>query len=432
MNRMNEFGWVSRSLLLALSGPLAVTACEGSDVSTGVESSTVNLESCYGEDTHCSADVRTTLGVEVGVRDCDAQATTTLTELFRIDQGFDGYPPDRVEVAADGSIWVLVGASGWSNVTDNVGPIRLLHFDAEGTLLGASVVLDEYQDHTEVVADLTVDAAGHAVVSIYTLYAETADSTLVEMLTVHEYDLALQEQGEPQIFAGVSGDSLVSAGKAGEFTLAGDALDNAKHGVVARVKDREPLWIQTHVPTSGRGAGVGVSGLATGSDGQAWVLGQRNPRWEEGEALSYIYGVAAFSPEGNLSWDLQLPTAYAHGYRAALGALPQGGVVVAGLLDEGKVLVRSVSPRGQPGWAYQAPGPVDAVLAVDQDSGMTLLPVRDGLAVVSESGDRCVTVPFDTESASEPFSVRDLAIAGERVYLLTQLDLRVVDLPESE
>lgn len=134
MIRMKGVGRSLWVLPLALSGAVTVGACEGQDISTGVESSTVNLRRCYGEKITCSASVQPTLGVEGGVRDCASEVTAALDREFLVDEGLEGVSAEQVEAAADGGAWVLVG----SRLSPTNGPMRLLRFDAEGALLGAS------------------------------------------------------------------------------------------------------------------------------------------------------------------------------------------------------------------------------------------------------------------------------------------------------
>jgi hypothetical protein len=207
--------------------------------------------------------------------------------------------------------------------------------------------------------------------------------------------------------------------------LAGDALGDGAHGVLARVSQGEPEWIQTNVPSSGARAGVGVTSMALVGDGRVGVLAQRSPRWNGGPDI-YEYGLTTFDRDGQPLWDLRLPTAYTGGSRAEVEALPNGDFVVAGSVGDHGLLVRRVSATGRLGWGFQLQG-YEAELSIDA-GGRAIAPSLGGVAVVSADGERCTqrSYPQSDEYYAIP---RDVAVSGEYLFMATQYDLLRYRLP---
>jgi hypothetical protein len=270
-------------------------------------------------------------------------------------------------------------------------------------------------NHTTFNCDLTVDGAGRAVVSVYSVYAATADDPLTEHLVVHTLDSDARPFREALAFRG-SGDSFVSGGAGDSFILGGDARDNAARGVLALVRGGEPAWIQTAVPSSGAGAGVGVSALTSSPDGETSVLAQRNPRWEAGMPDEYRYGISRFDGAGNLLWNMVLPTAYAGGYRAQMASSPEGDLIMRGKLpaatpDVDKVLIRKITRAGEVGWAFRLSNSVDDTVGVDE-TGRTVATSFKSVVVISADGQTCKQYGLPPVSDGIPFPSGVVASGG--------------------
>ena len=405
---------------LSVVGGISVLAgCGGGDVSAGRESASFNLSRCYGAQTQCDG-MQSTVIAESALQACDDAGTALADELrFPVASGNGWTQEQKVRLGADGSVWILRRLAQSANELPSTIDVVLEHYTADGTLLGNTEALATQtpDGHVSMSDDLSVSGAGHALVAIYTDYAPTADSPLDEALTLHEYDGDLHAVRDPLRFRGV-GHSKVMGGSAATFALAGDALDNAAHGVLARVNDGAPDWIQTAVPSSGLGAGVGIAGLALDAAGVTSVLSQRNPHWEPGTPNQYSYGVARFDGNGNPLWDLVLPTAYAGGFSAALAPLVDG-VVVVGLTDDGNSqLMRQVSSNGQLGWGFTMASSFSLpAVQVDAKSGRAIATATNGVAVVAPNGLRCKQYPMPHATGELEASADGLAVASPYLYL---------------
>jgi hypothetical protein len=372
---------------------------------TGEEGSALNLNRCYGEGTKCGAVPTATLGVDVGAPDCPTTQVDTLAEQLSFSVGSAG----RILAAPDGSLWTLTGGAF------DPSAVVLAHYSADGALLGSTAPLARQATHTDLIANLGVNAAGHALVSVYSVYARTADDELLEQHTLYEFDANLLPIREPILFLG-AGASYLASEDGESFTLSGDATNNEPHGVLARLTAGEPDWIQIGVPSSGAGAGVGVSALAISPEGESSVLAQRSPRWEPGAPDVFSYGIARFDKGGNLLWNLVLPTAYAGGYQAELLSTA-GDLIVSGQVAAQKMLVHKVSQAGRLLWGFR----FDALgsehpLAIDSSTGNIFVTLPNALARISADGTRCEQ--YGLPGPSGAGSVRGAVVASPYLYLL--------------
>lgn len=418
--------WGAALVSVGLSAALA--GCAGSDVSAGRESAGFNLSRCFGTTTDCSNSPPATLAAETLIRECADPGGGELADELVYPAASGTSTNEVLRVGPDGSVWLLRRAatgtgSGPSMAAPDPSGFELLldHYTTDGTLLGTSsaLVTVNESNHLNVSEDLSVDGAGHALVAVYANYAPNADSPFAESLTLHEFNGELEHVREPQLFYGV-GQSQLLGGSGSSYVLAGNALENAAHGVLVRITDGQPDWIQTAVPSSGLGAGVGVSGVALNDAGIVSVLSQRSPRWEPGTADQFVYGVSRFDTSGNSVWDLKLSTAYTGGFPAAIAALGDG-VAIAGRIDGfNTLLLRQVTGNGQLGWAFKLAAPSNLPkLQVDGASGRTIAATGNGIAVVASDGHNCQQFSVPNVAGRIPGFIADLAVASPYVYLLS-------------
>jgi hypothetical protein len=397
--------------LLGLGAGLSGAGCADGDVSVGQDSAAFNLGRCYGDTTQCTLPTEATTGVETGIEDCPEPQVGTLEEAQVFEEPPTDFVGERVAVGPDGAVWAVSRGSDQSTVV-------AAHWSPEGVFLGVSGPLAVQTEHTTLSVDLAVDGAGHGLVSIYSVYAPTADSELTERLTIHTLDSDLQAVREPLAFRG-SGDSFLQGGAGDSFTLAGDARNNAAHGVLAHVSAGELDWIQSAVPSAGAGAGVGVSALAVNAEGETSVLAQRNPRWEPGTPDTYTYGIARFDQDGNLLWNLALPTAYGGGWRASMASTPTGDLVVRGVLASADFnqlnLVRLVTHEGGLGWGFRLGASADGAVQVDQ-TGRTITSTFNSVVVISADGQSCKQYGFPPPAGAGLNFPQGLVVAGSSVY----------------
>lgn len=377
MSRANKgFGTLG---LMALGYWLS--GCSQADVSAGSEGDAVNLNRCYGAD--CGVRAQSLSGSAAASTPCgDVEGPLTEPLLFEVIG--EGSQALAAEEAADGSVWAIESVRGLSEV---YATIYLARFSSDGALLASKVIGSE-SDHTLLNAALTLDAAGVATVGLYTSYAPTADSDIIEELTLSSFDPELQPVGVPRSFRGMATPQL--AGGSSSVWLAGNAFGNAAHGAISRVTNLEPDWIQTAVPTAGQGVG-GVSGLTVADDGFAAVVARLNPKWSGSGPNVVKLGIAAFDDTGKPLWTLALPTAFTQGYQGAIGGTAEGKLVVGGLVgDNGEELrIQAVSREGELGWAYSLEAMWSADVDVRRDSGRTFASTRAGLAVIDSAGETC-------------------------------------------
>lgn len=382
--------------LLALG--FVAAGCSGTDVSAGAESDAVNLSRCYGAD--CGVRAQSLGGTEVAAQPC-GEVEGPLADPLMIEGIEGGLTVLAAVEGAEGSVWALQTERGLSKEN---GPLNLVHFAADGARLATLQVGGE-ADHTVLQAALAVDATGIVTVGVYSSYAPTADSTLSEELELSSYDNDLAPVGTPRRFRGMSTPQLLG-GPSGSIWLAGNAAANAAHGVVSRISQGEPDWIQTAVPASGNA--IGVSGLAVADDGTAAVLAGLTPKWSGTGPDILKLGISTFDATGKPLWTLKLPTEYTPGWVPALGGTGEGDLVVVGAQGENgdSLLVRQVTRDGGLGWAYTLPGSSPGV-DVRPESGRAFVSAFNRVAVVDREGETCrqfsLALDDAAKAAAEPW-----------------------------
>jgi hypothetical protein len=263
-------------------------------------------------------------------------------------------------------------------------------------------------------AALAIDSTGALTVGIYSIFAENADSDLLEELELSRFDEDMVELETPRRFRGMASPHLFG-GAAGGVWLAGNADANAAHGVVSRLTGHEPAWIQTRVPSAGQGV-LGVSGLTVADDGTAAVIASLSPRWNGGPDVMKV-GVSTFDAAGHPQWTLELPGEYTGGYPPVIGGTADGGLFVAGVIDDGKgVLVRGLAPDGELRFAYTLRSGY-ADLEVGRRSGRVFVATNQGLAAIDSDGSSCrqfsVFADEEPSEAAEPWQ-------ADRDYVLSR------------
>ncbi|HWA76504.1 MAG TPA: hypothetical protein VG937_29415 [Polyangiaceae bacterium] len=395
--------------LVAFGAGLFAIGC-GKEGPAEDDSGAFNLGRCYGTD--CAASVQATVGAETEIRDCSEAAVGTVEEELVFQAPASVPSTEKFTVGPDGSVWALSGLGD----TDE---IVLSHYSAEGVYLGSTEPLAVREPYTSLTSNLSVDSTGQALVAIYSVYAPTADDPLTERLVIHTIAGDLSAAREPLLFRG-SGDSLLAGGSGDSFVLAGNGLNNAPHGVLARFTGGEADWVQTAVPTSGLGAGVGVSALALSANGEAAVLAQRSPRWEPGAPDEFRFGIARFDQNGAMLWNLELPSPYAGGFSAGMASTPAGDVVIRGVmpgpsLNQQRVLARLVTSSGTLGWAFRLPGGFDESLAVDS-VGRTVVTSFNTVAIISANGESCDQYTLPVPEGALAFA-RGVVVRGSSFYV---------------
>jgi hypothetical protein len=370
---------------------LAAAGC-GSDISAGSESHAVNLGRCFGA--NCQTRAQALSGTPVEASPCGA-LEGPLEDVLLFESIGENEQLLEAKEAADGSVWALANL-GYQHV-------NLAHFSSDGELLEARVVA-ELGENTNVTASLAIDSSGAVTVGIYSIFAENADSDLIEELELSRFDARMAELETPRRFRGMASPHLFG-GAAGSVWLAGNADANAPHGVVSRLTSHEPDWIQTQVPSAGQGV-LGVSGLTVADDGTAAVIASLSPRWNGGPNVMKV-GVSTFNAAGNPKWTLELPGDYAGGYPPAIGGSGDGALFVAGVIDDGKaVSVRGLSPEGDLRFAYELSSSF-AELDVRRSSGRVFVRSSQGLAVIDSEGTSCrqfsIVLPEAAPEPAEPW-----------------------------
>lgn len=377
---------------------LVAVGCSGSAVSAGSESDAVNLNRCYGAD--CGVRAQSLGGDEVSAQPCGGVEGPLADPVV-----FEGIEAGLTVLAAvegaEGNVWALQIERG---LDKGYGALNLVRFGADGARLATLQVGDE-ADHTILQAALAVDATGIVTIGIYSGYAANADSAVVEELELSSYDSDLAALGTARRFRGMSAPQLLG-GPSGSIWLAGNAAANAAHGVVSRISQGEPDWIQTAVPASG--TATGVSGLAVADDGTAAILAGLSPKWSGTGPDVMKVGIATFDATGKPLWTLKLPTEYTPGWVPALGGTAEGDLVVVGALGEGgqSLLVRQVSRDGSLGWAYTVEGSGPGV-DVRRSSGRAFVSAFNRVAVIDAAGESCrqfsATIDEEAKAAAEPW-----------------------------
>jgi hypothetical protein len=403
---------------------LLVAGCAGEQISAGHEGDTINLSRCWGVDCGTSAQA-----VSAGSsKHSSAPCQVTTQELG--DKLLFAPLPSSLRLATrelrsspDGSFWQLATTEPSETFSYSPEPL-LVHYSSDGALLGISDPIQAGAEHTGMEATLAVDDNGNAIVAVYSVYAPTADSELVERVNVYAFDAELQPLGPPVSLSGIS-SNVLAAGPDGTVILAGDAFNNARHGVLTRLVDREPVFIQTKVPSAGVSV-IGVAGMVVDTEGGAAVLSQRTPRSESGTG-PYVFGISTFDPDGNPLRDLRIPGTYENGYGAAIAGLGEDFVVttVTSFPDS---LVRSLGRDGSVRWSFSVRAFSPNVVA-DAESGRTFVDGVDGVAMIEPDGQRCQLIKVPHAAGSIQSSSGITAVRGQHLYMATTEGLTRFTLP---
>jgi hypothetical protein len=359
-----------------------LAACNGAEVSAGSEGDAINLTRCFGA--NCGV-----LAKALQANDLDADACGEVAGALEEPVRFEPVEDSEVfaaDEAPDGSVWALLRSRG---VKGPYGAVRLAHFSEDGALVALSEVLASERQNASHEFALTVDTSGAVTVGDYHSYAPDADSDVLEELSLYEFGSDPQLDVLPRLFRGMATPRLFGAA-AGSVWIAGNAAGNATHGVVSRVTDREPDWIQTAVPSAGQGVGA-LGGLTVADDGFAAVVARSNGRWSGSGPNVTRLVVSTFDGAGVPQWTLELPTDYTAGYSGSLGGTADGDLVVAGAVGENgdSMLVRQLTREGELGWGYRVESTFGGAIEVKRQSGRTLVSVGNGVAVIDGDGARC-------------------------------------------
>jgi hypothetical protein len=359
--------------------------CSAANVSAGSEGDAVNLGRCYGAD--CGSKAQSLTLERFRAESC-GDVDGALEDRLTFEPMAPGVQAEALEAkqAPDGSVWAIQTVSDFER---GDASLYLTHHSREGTLLGVSGAIGSQGEHEVLNSALALGAGGVVTVAVYSNYAATSDSELVERLTLYSFDEDLTPVGEPRAFRGMATPHMAT-GALGSIWLAGNATNNAPHGTISRITSGAPDWIQTAVPTSGQSVG-GVSGVTVGDDGFAAVLAQLNPKWSGSGPNVAQLGVSTFDSTGKPVWTLALPTDYTQGYGGGLGTTAEGDLVVAGVVgDQGdELLVQGLSRDGELSWSYQIPQPMGPDIDVRRASGRVFVATRRGLAVIDPAGTSC-------------------------------------------
>lgn len=383
---------------LGLTALGLLAGCGTADVSAGSEGDAVNLNRCFGAD--CGSQAQALSGEKPQAQPCGGEAGSLQDVLMFEPLGKDLFARaiDAKE-DADGSVWAVQSVT---SLQKGFATFYLTHHAADGALLGVSDAIDSEAEHTLVNAALAVDDSGVVTVATYSVYAENADSELVERLTLYSFGSDMQAIGVPRAFRGLA-TPYMAGGKQGSIWLAGNATGNATHGAIARISGGEPDWIQTAVATAGQGVG-GISALTVADDGFSAVVARLNPKWSGSGPNITTLGISTFDATGKPVWTLPLPTEFTQGNLGALGGTAEGDLVVAGVVGEQgeSLLVQAVSRQGKLGWSYQIDGAPGASIEVRRDSGRTFVGLGNAIAVIDRKGESCRTFKMAGPAAGEP------------------------------
>jgi hypothetical protein len=358
-----------------------LAACSGAEVSAGSEGEAVNLARCFG--VSCGARAQ-----RLQVEDVEADVCGDVAGVLEQPVRFEPVPDSEVfaaDEAPDGSVWALLNVRGVKNVSYG-GAVRLAHFSEDGALLDQREIFGSDKLGTSA---LTVDTSGIVVVGHYYSHAPHADGSPMEELSLSEYGSNLQLNGAPSVLQGIATPRLFGA-VAGSVWVAGNATSNGRHGVLSRVSQREPDWVQTAVPSAGESVGA-LGGLTVADDGTAAVVARSNAKWTGSGPQVTKLTLSTFDAVGLPLWTLALPTAYTAGYNGSLGGTAQGDLVVASPVGENgdALLVRQITRQGALGWGYRIEPALGAGIEVKRRSGRTLASVGNGVVVIDADGARC-------------------------------------------
>jgi hypothetical protein len=408
---------------LAAAAASWAVGCTGAHISAGDEGDTINLSRCYG--------VECDLAPQSFQASATGQGEPCIDSGLALEEPFDfegiGLPEATVRrllPAPDGTFWAL--AVSYPDFTKIPPESILIHYSHEGELLGQSDPLEVGAGHrSDTSPAFGIDANGNVAVAVYGIYAPTADSPLVQRLRLFTFDADFAPVGD-SLFSGIASAEL-AADPTGTLMLAGNATNNAKHGVLTRLVNGEPSWIQTKVPTSGQGVGAGVSGLVVNEAGESAIVSQRSGRWESGPDVA-TFGLARFDAKGQPLLDLMLPVQMQGGYGMSLGASSRGDFIVAGLQAMDSLLVRSVSSAGEVGWAFTAQSQWPNV-TVDKSTDRVFALGVGALIAIDAEGRGCQSFEIENEEGELEVAMGDVLVQEPYVYLTRSNHVRRYRLP---
>lgn len=404
--------------VLGLGSLLLAAGCS-SQISAGDEGDTINLSRCWGVD--CGSKAQSITGSDSAAEACSVSGRELQApvEYEPFDPTGFNYYANELRSGPDGSFWILATTQPQDATRGEPEP-ALIHYSSEGELIGMVDPIASAEQYTGMMYTLGVDGAGNAVVALYTVYAPDADSDLIERMFLYSYDAQLQPIGERIAFSGASPGLLV-ADDSGALVFAGNAMDNAARGVLTRLIDREPTFVQTNVPSGGIST-TGVCGLHVTNDGSFAVLSQRVPRSENGNGPTK-FGISTFDRDGKPLADLSVPGEFEAGYGAAMAGTADGFVVTnensAAPSQDGlyvpSVLVRGFSQQGQVEWAYELNAGMPNA-QVDADTGRSFIDTWKGLAMIEPGGVSCEVLGIPMEEGALRTVPSHFLVRGQYVY----------------
>jgi hypothetical protein len=399
---------------LGFAALLLAAGCS-SQVSAGEEGDTINLSRCWGVD--CGSKAQSITGTDSAAEACTVSGRKLLD---RVDfEPFDAaYGANELRRGPDGSFWILATKQSQSPHISDPEPV-LIRYSSEGELVGVVDPIASAEQYTGMTYTLGVDGDGNAVVALYTAYAPDADTDVIERMFLYSYDARLQQVGERIAFSGASPGLLVTD-STGALAFAGNAMHNAERGVLTRLIDREPTFVQTNVPSGGIST-TGVCGLHVTEDGSFAVLSQRVPRSDNGNGPTQ-FGIATFDHDGNPLADLVVPGQFEPGYGAAMAGTADGFVLAnANIVEHSQnafvptALVRGFSEQGKVDWAFEVRSGWPNALA-DAETGRAFVDTYDGLAVIEPGGASCEALGIPAEAGALQGGVGAFLAQGQYIY----------------
>jgi hypothetical protein len=338
----------------------ALAGCGSGDVWVGQLQEGLDLAQCAG--TTCSGVVPRELQMPAP-RSCEGALGAELIEEFSVqipeqhcsDRRYCQYSLSDFDVAPDGSSWVL----GRTELIGNEpSELWITRFSDEGAVLSSHKVATGMSFNggsVSQLAEVAVDARGHAFVLIYQLDpGPNADAEWAEQTWLTELDTEGEEVNGPIPLAGIAAGKLAVRDD-GSVVLAANALLDEPYSVVAALTDTgERLWSRADLSTAGYGPEGAILGLSTSGTGDALVLARRH-RYSGND---YAYGLTRFDDAGNVAWDVVFDR---HFDRVTLAAGNEDGAFIVS-----QNLIGYVRGDGTAAWTYELPRHI-ASAAFDAD-----------------------------------------------------------------
>lgn len=414
----------------------ALFGCEGDDISVGTESRAINSSLCYGSSTDCSS---TPASVSVQSPELATCPEAPVGEFaLGFHRSYLVTSPTLplgslrgLEVARDGSVWVL----GDTPVSDYSSLYWLEHRAADGSLLARNEEVARSGARVSIEAQLALNASENPVVIVFSQTIDKDDKdAFTDRLALTEYSLSAEPIGDATLVAGVA-DSLVRPGPSGSLIIAGNGSYNARRGAIVRLDPTgEPEFVQSNVPTVGRGIGHGISGLVVGDGGETAVVAEQGRNYDLDESR---FAIVRFDEHGNAltNWLLD-PTPGGESLRLASGQ--DGGFFVSGARQEGSFVsgfLASYASDGTPRFGYQLHGSSDVLeysRELDRVFVSASVPGEDGSAktaamIISGNGERCEVYSFEGDAGND--LPRQWSVVGGHLYYFTDFGYGHVELP---